>query len=702
MIRRRDLLSRMGTAALAWGAGLPLGLSPFAARAATQAAGIGVSYGWDPDLSAPTDADFYVAPDGSDAGPGSVQQPFATVQRGVEALRSGAGRSLAIRGGIYREAVRLGDLAGQDGAPVLIHRYGSERVTLSGADVVTGWTPCTAADEAALGVALDGVQVVRLPLTAIGHGAPLALNLHEAGTWLSVATLRADETRIEASDDPRAYYKAQPLLTGDQRVAGFIDPRLKGLTAAQLVGARLLCYHFPNIVSLNRIAQFDTTTGTVMLEDQGQKVQVDGNVPTFAYALQNIATALTPGRWLVREEAEGQTIALYLRPMDPAHLDGGIEVSLRTSCLDMGQAAFVELAGLEFVQSAGADTARGPAIVHVPGAKASAHDIGIRHCRIGDTLSSSGRGDGAVFLRGVDNLTLRNVTVEHARNSFGLAVHDCRGADMRYLHLRSISQSPGRFFGVQQMIFAFSLLEDAGWGAHANQFNFYQGSDSVLVYGIRSLDVSGYVTYQKASRIHFAFCEFCASLKGGDNRALVSQNAPHGEIAPAPPPPPPDQDPNAPKPPPPRVEPYAGGTFHYWNLWLAPAPNMRQAANALSVGPGASTQHHSFHNLILFGGGFGDGYTRGGDLSLVTRSHNLYTGLNYWQNAAKGWQLAAGEAIGRPVDAGNGHARGLQGRDMRDVIAELAPVFPAFTDWDRDIDFRRVDWSVPPVGCRAG
>ncbi|MFB6395904.1 sigma-70 family RNA polymerase sigma factor [Polymorphospora lycopeni] len=47
-----------------------------------------------------TSADIYVAPDGSDGGDGSLERPFATLNRAVEVVRPG--QTIAMRGGTYR------------------------------------------------------------------------------------------------------------------------------------------------------------------------------------------------------------------------------------------------------------------------------------------------------------------------------------------------------------------------------------------------------------------------------------------------------------------------------------------------------------------------------------------------------------------------------------------------------------------------
>jgi hypothetical protein len=222
-------------------------------------------------------------------------------------------------------------------------------------------------------------------------------------------------------------------------------------------------------------------------------------------------------------------------------------------------------------------------------------------------------------------------------------------------------------------------MEDSAREAHANKFNFYEGSDAVLVYGVRTRNCGGYVTYQEASRIHFAFCEFqCAPQS--QNRALVSQQRPAGAGQGG-------ADGSG--------DPVSGGTFWYWNLTLAADPRSPDPANALSLGPGGNSQRHELHNCILNGGGFSDIYRKGADPRKETRSHNLYTGLAFWQSAKNGWRPGTGEAVGRAGSA-------IAGRDMRGPISKIARLFPEFTEWDRDIDGRLVDWSRPPVGCRAG
>jgi hypothetical protein len=674
MIARRDLLKVLAGSAIA--PALP-GLAQ-ASGGTTDRLG----YGWDEDVVAPTKADLYVAPDGDDGAKGTLDAPLRTIQIGIDRLSALPGGSLAIRKGTYREAVYLDALRGQPNAPYRIHRYGNEHVTICAAEVLTGWKACTDYDAATLGIPVQGVYVVRIRRTQLEHETPLALNMHEAGIWLSIATDRADTMGLDSASDYRRFSRGQPILNANGQILGFTDPALKGRSIAQMTQVRVLLHHAPNIVTPDPIAAYDPATGTIQLADRDREVQREQDGPVLRYSLQNVPTALAPGRWIIREEPNGD-LAIYLVPIDPAHLEGGIEISTRETCIDIGNASNVELFGLEMTRAAGGEQHGAVALRHIGGQPngAGAHNLKITHCRIGDTLSTAARGEGALYLRDVTGIQMHNFSLDHVRGSFGMFLNNCSNADLRFLHLSEISQSPARFFGLRDSILAFSLFADSAWEAHANKFNFYQGSDRILVYGVRCQNTGGYSTYQKASRIFYAFCDLDAPAGGGDNRVLASQNIPAGANLGG-------ADGSG--------DPVANGTFWYWNLTLGSVPNPDAVPQALLLGPEGSSQRHSYHNCVLYGGGNSGVYLKNANPKHERRSHNHYTGLSYWQNSQYNWRLAEGEAV---INAGQ--QLKVPGLDMRAVIAkEIAPLFPTFTDWDRDIDYRQVDWSAPPIGAQ--
>ncbi|MBF0457090.1 MAG: hypothetical protein HQK99_04260 [Nitrospirae bacterium] len=75
-------------------------------------------------------ANYYVATNGSDSNPGTISQPFLTIQKCASTAASGS--VCYIRAGTYRETVT-------PNSGITITSYNSEQVTIDGTDAVTGW-----------------------------------------------------------------------------------------------------------------------------------------------------------------------------------------------------------------------------------------------------------------------------------------------------------------------------------------------------------------------------------------------------------------------------------------------------------------------------------------------------------------------------------------------------------------------------------
>lgn len=74
---------------------------------------------------------YYVAPNGSDSNPGTITQPFLTIQKCATTFASGS--ACQIRAGTYHETVT-------PNSGLLITSYNGESVTIDGTDAITGWT----------------------------------------------------------------------------------------------------------------------------------------------------------------------------------------------------------------------------------------------------------------------------------------------------------------------------------------------------------------------------------------------------------------------------------------------------------------------------------------------------------------------------------------------------------------------------------
>ncbi len=77
---------------------------------------------------------YYVAPDGSDANPGTLERPFGSLRRAQEAARQAPGR-VVLRGGTYylkEPLVFTARDSGASGSPVVYEAYPNEQPVLSG------------------------------------------------------------------------------------------------------------------------------------------------------------------------------------------------------------------------------------------------------------------------------------------------------------------------------------------------------------------------------------------------------------------------------------------------------------------------------------------------------------------------------------------------------------------------------------------
>jgi hypothetical protein len=80
---------------------------------------------------------YYISTTGSDTNPGTLDEPFETIQKCADITLPGD--TCYIRGGTYRETV-IPKNTGNEQARITFKAYNNEEVTVSGADPVTGWT----------------------------------------------------------------------------------------------------------------------------------------------------------------------------------------------------------------------------------------------------------------------------------------------------------------------------------------------------------------------------------------------------------------------------------------------------------------------------------------------------------------------------------------------------------------------------------
>ncbi len=83
------------------------------------------------------DRGYFVSVEGSDDNPGTINRPFKTVQKCANVIQPG--ETCWLREGIYRETIKPA-VSGTNKEPITFAAYKNENVTISGAEIVTGWT----------------------------------------------------------------------------------------------------------------------------------------------------------------------------------------------------------------------------------------------------------------------------------------------------------------------------------------------------------------------------------------------------------------------------------------------------------------------------------------------------------------------------------------------------------------------------------
>ena len=144
---------------------------------------------------------YYVSSAGADSAAGSLESPFRTIQRAADVAKPGD--TVLVRGGTYRETVTPAR-SGTSAARITYKPYPGERVTISGADRVTGWAAHGGSvykapqgwdlGDGANQVFLDGRMMIeaRWPNTTLDVSRPRKATADDIDASGSSATIRDD------------------------------------------------------------------------------------------------------------------------------------------------------------------------------------------------------------------------------------------------------------------------------------------------------------------------------------------------------------------------------------------------------------------------------------------------------------------------------------------------------------------------------
>jgi hypothetical protein len=283
---------------------------------------------------------YFVDPGGSDSNSGAIAAPFQTIQRAANAAV--AGDVVEIRAGTYREKV-VPPNSGSVGAPITFRAYNGESVTVSGADVVSGWTPYsgniytasmagsffTSAVNQSDQVFIDGqmMNLARWPNTAYNSVAnPTAISYPVKST----ITAFISKTRDNSTN---------------WTTAEFEDTALSPAVDGYYVGAEVVVQPNSNgwswTLSGTVIAQTGTHLTIKSRNDSGQ----DGNSAVYAvgsrYYLHNQSQLLdAAGEWY--HDRTGGQLLLWTPDSDSPALHT-VEAKRREYCFDLSNRAYITL-----------------------------------------------------------------------------------------------------------------------------------------------------------------------------------------------------------------------------------------------------------------------------------------------------------------------------------------------------------------------
>ncbi len=192
--------------------------------------------------------EWYVAPDGNDANPGTEAQPLATLARARDLVREQKSRGqepmrVVLRGGIYRlqKPIVFGpEDSGSQQYPVTYEAYPNEQPIISGSVPITGWKRGE-----------DGVWTVEIPEV-------------KSGQWYFRQLFVNGQRRARARLPSEGLYQTSPGAATKRSFtyqAGQLDPHWRNLRDVEVVALQYWTEGRLRIESLDEASHLATFTG---------------------------------------------------------------------------------------------------------------------------------------------------------------------------------------------------------------------------------------------------------------------------------------------------------------------------------------------------------------------------------------------------------------------------------------------------------
>lgn len=650
--------------------------------------------GYLPNIDAGTAGDIYIAPNGNDANLGTIGSPKLTIDA---AAIANPGKVIRVRGGTYRQKLSLPAAAsGTAGARTQIRRYGTEQVIVSGREVLSGLTTCSAGDAAVVGAVWNaaGMYKVTVADSVVASTDPASFTPVEAGRMMALAAELIDSPRapIEpfAMDDWQTW---QIITTGDavasasgQPILGYKNPTITDkYTQAELQAMTVSFYGQPNLSYASSVASFDTTKKILYLTNQGQKVE--NSAYQNVMALRNVPKNIKQGQWAYVRNGDGTT-TYYLWLMNAANAASGVEYSARDCNLIFNDCDYVTVEGIIFEGTASSGTVLNAGdlpVLNMLNAKAKAVGLEFYNCWIRQHYRPYQRLMFALHMNLVDNLLVRQCSVTECFGMYGIhpdgnqspgsLANMTKGMWIDRCLFENISATSIRIYAQ-----AFGAVTHCVWrtncgiAPHANKIDPKQYSHFVWVHGCDFSGAGGYITWQHASAFHLTCCYDPGNYISGNSRAVQDQNGAVTNPAGS----------------------YGVSGLGYWlNNHFAPDPQDTTRTDEILVGS-ISNVTFLLDNNILFAAGAGlkSVVTRGSG-NIVTQGTPASGETSEAKNTAYE-NVVIGDFRPKATSSIRSKAGNNRAAEIAAIIAQLPQISGGVQNLDINGD--PINWAAPPIG----
>ncbi len=243
--------------------------------------------------------DFFVSPEGDDASPGTLEQPFQTITRARDALREviaaglDADKTVYIRGGRYNITRPIEFTPADSGTEqfsITYRGYPGEKVILDGSKKITRWR----LDKERNALYTDVADV-------------------KSGRW-NFTRLYKDGKPVEITRLPeQGYFRKEKAVDNTHKIQyyeGDLNPEYD-YSRAQLLFIHDWSISLSPIASVDKNERIITTEFAAAFDKWWFKL---GRFPHQPYAVQNVHGVIQPGRWCI-DRGSGKVV-YFLAPHD--------------------------------------------------------------------------------------------------------------------------------------------------------------------------------------------------------------------------------------------------------------------------------------------------------------------------------------------------------------------------------------------------